>query len=148
MKLARVGNLSPARWASPTNPKLGLGWSLILLTRKNRAKFGPAPIDLLGLIVSDRASPVFFVLARFEKLNKKPIFYFTYPIMSCPYKFQALVYFVFLVFCKSSLSRQRRSSRALLLLPPVQAPANHLLGYSMTILQAFFRLLLHLILIQ
>ena len=40
--MARAGNLSPARWASPTNPKFGPGWSLILLARKNRAKFGPA----------------------------------------------------------------------------------------------------------
>ena len=39
---SRAGNLSPARWASPTNPKLRSGWSLILLARKNRAKFGPA----------------------------------------------------------------------------------------------------------
>ena len=38
----RADNLSPARWISPTNPKLGLGWSLILLARKNRAKFGQA----------------------------------------------------------------------------------------------------------
>ena len=40
--MTRAGNLSPARWASPTNPKLGPGWSLILLARKNRAKCGPA----------------------------------------------------------------------------------------------------------
>ena len=40
--VGRAGNLSPARWASPTNPKLGPGWSFILLARKNRAKFGPA----------------------------------------------------------------------------------------------------------
>ena len=38
----RAGNLSPARRASPTNPKLGPGWSLISLARKNRAEFGPA----------------------------------------------------------------------------------------------------------
>ena len=38
----RVGNLSPARWVSPTNPKLGLGWALIFLARKNQAKFSPA----------------------------------------------------------------------------------------------------------
>ena len=40
--LTRADNLSSARWASLTNPKLGPGWSLILLARKNRAKFGPA----------------------------------------------------------------------------------------------------------
>ena len=30
----RAGNLSPARWVSPTNPKLGPGWALIFLARK------------------------------------------------------------------------------------------------------------------
>ena len=28
---SRAGNLSPARWVSPTNPKLGPGWALIFL---------------------------------------------------------------------------------------------------------------------
>ena len=37
----RAGNLSPARWVSPTNPKLGPGWALIFLALKNRAKFSP-----------------------------------------------------------------------------------------------------------
>ena len=36
----RADNLSLARWASPTNPKLGSGRTLIFLARKNRAKFG------------------------------------------------------------------------------------------------------------
>ena len=31
---ARAGNLTPARWVSPTNPKLGPGWALIFLARK------------------------------------------------------------------------------------------------------------------
>ena len=38
----RAGNLSPARWVSPTNPKLGPGWALFFLARKNRTKFSPA----------------------------------------------------------------------------------------------------------
>ena len=38
----RAENLSLARWASPTNPKLGPGWALIFLARKNWAKFSPA----------------------------------------------------------------------------------------------------------
>ena len=38
----RAGNLSLARWARPTNPKLGLGWALIFLAQKNRAKFSQA----------------------------------------------------------------------------------------------------------
>ena len=32
--LLRAGNLSPARWVSPTNPKLGPGRALIFLARK------------------------------------------------------------------------------------------------------------------
>ena len=38
----RDGNFSPARWASPTNLKLGHDRTLILLDRKNRAKSGLA----------------------------------------------------------------------------------------------------------
>ena len=42
--MSRAGNLSPACWVSPTNPKLGPGWALIFLARKNQAKFSPARI--------------------------------------------------------------------------------------------------------
>ena len=30
----RAGNLSPARWVSPTNPKLGPGWALTFWPEK------------------------------------------------------------------------------------------------------------------
>ena len=40
--LPRGGKIGPTRWASPTRSKLGPGWAIKLLARKNRAKFGPA----------------------------------------------------------------------------------------------------------
>ena len=42
--------------------------------QKKPGKIWPSPIDSLGLIVSDRASPIFFGLARFGKLNKNQFF--------------------------------------------------------------------------
>ena len=60
----RAENLSSACWTSTTNPKLGLGWVLILLARKNRVKFGSA--RLAHQVNQHRIG-----LTRFAKVKKK-----------------------------------------------------------------------------
>ena len=39
--MVRGGKIGPIRWVSPIRPKLGPGWTIKLLARKKRAKFGP-----------------------------------------------------------------------------------------------------------
>ena len=60
----RGGKIGPTRWASPVHPELGLGWAIKLLTRKNRAKFGPTQYGPIQYCPARPGPPEFFLPSK------------------------------------------------------------------------------------
>ena len=68
--VARADNLSLIRWACPTRLELRPGWTAILLTRKNQAKFGPAPKPELPAL---HVAPPSREASRSSCFNRSPL---------------------------------------------------------------------------